>query len=120
MFTPDAPDYRQAIVRQMPLRWCSTKTFLHAGYTTKAVAIAGYPLVSSMYFFLPSLIHIVYEHDMVPLGFLSDTTKPTPNPSRPLHDKAPGMPFGSRFMGTPYSEYQLIRFAYAFEQAMHV
>ncbi|KAH0831228.1 amidase signature domain-containing protein [Lanmaoa asiatica] len=71
------------------------------GYATKAAAIAGYPLVS------------------VPLGFLSDATEPTPNPPTPLHDKAPGLPFGLCFMGTAYSEYQLIGFAYAFEQATH-
>lgn len=56
----------------------------------------------------------------VPLGFLSDAIEPTPNPPTPLHDKAPGMPFGLCFMGTAYSEYQLIGFAYAFEQATHV
>ncbi|KAF8558677.1 amidase signature enzyme [Imleria badia] len=71
-------------------------------YATKAAAIAGYPLVS------------------VPLGFLSDATELTPNPPTPLHDKAPGMPFGLCFMGTAYSEYHLIGFAYAFEQATRV
>ncbi|KAG8216099.1 amidase signature domain-containing protein [Butyriboletus roseoflavus] len=72
------------------------------GYGSKVAAIAGYPLVS------------------VPLGFLSDATEPTPNPPMPLHSEAPGMPFGLCFMGTAYSEYQLIGFAYAFEQATHV
>ena len=60
------------------------------------------------------------KHCVVPLGFLSDATEPTPNPPTPLHDKAPGMPFGLCFMGTAYSEYQLIGFAYAFEQATRV
>ncbi|KAN0094600.1 Amidase signature domain containing protein [Tylopilus felleus] len=45
--------------------------------------IQGYPLVSGAC--------------TIPLGFLSDTTKPTPNPPTPLHDKAPGMPFGLCF-----------------------
>jgi len=71
-------------------------------YATKVAAIAAYPLVS------------------VPLGFLSDATQPTPSPPTPLHDSAPGMPFGLCFMGTAYSEYQLIGFAYAFEQATRV
>ncbi|KAG6380231.1 amidase signature domain-containing protein [Boletus reticuloceps] len=71
-------------------------------YASKAAGIAGYPLVS------------------VPLGFLPDATESKPNPPTPLHDKAPGMPFGLCFMGTAYSEYQLIGFAYAFEQATHV
>ncbi|KAF9242305.1 amidase signature domain-containing protein [Melanogaster broomeanus] len=69
---------------------------------TKAAAIAGYPLVT------------------VPLGFIADTFEPTPNPPTPLHTEAPGMPFGLCFMGTAYSEYQLIGFAYAFEQATQV
>ncbi|KAF9224888.1 amidase signature enzyme [Gyrodon lividus] len=72
------------------------------GYATKAAAIAGYPLVT------------------VPLGFHSKTVEPTPNPPTPLHTEAPGMPFGLCFMGTAYSEYQLIGFAYAFEQATQV
>ncbi|KAF9238055.1 amidase signature domain-containing protein [Melanogaster broomeanus] len=71
-------------------------------FVTKTAAIAGYPLVT------------------VPLGFVSDTFEPIPNPPTPLHTEAPGMPFGLCFMGTAYSEYQLISFAYAFEQATQV
>ncbi|KAF9230707.1 amidase signature domain-containing protein [Melanogaster broomeanus] len=55
-----------------------------------------------------------------PLGFVSDTFEPTPDPPTPLHTEAPGMPFGLCFMGTAYSEYQLIGLAYAFEQATQV
>ncbi|KAF9238056.1 amidase signature domain-containing protein [Melanogaster broomeanus] len=71
-------------------------------FATKAAAIAGYPVVT------------------VPLGFVSDTFEPTPDPPTPLHTEAPGMPFGLCFMGTAYSEYQLIGLAYAFEQATQV
>ncbi|KIJ05490.1 hypothetical protein PAXINDRAFT_21265 [Paxillus involutus ATCC 200175] len=71
-------------------------------YATKAAAIAGYPLVS------------------VPLGFHAGTVEPTPNPPTPLHNEAPDLPFGLCFMGTAYSEYQLISLAYAFEQATQV
>ncbi|KIJ18363.1 hypothetical protein PAXINDRAFT_110870 [Paxillus involutus ATCC 200175] len=69
------------------------------GSATKAAGIAGYPIVS------------------VPLGFHAGTVQPTPNPPTPLHNEAPDMPFGLCFMGTAYSEYQLIGLAYAFEQA---
>ncbi|KIK82267.1 hypothetical protein PAXRUDRAFT_14814 [Paxillus rubicundulus Ve08.2h10] len=72
------------------------------GCATKAAGIAGYPIVC------------------VPLGFHAGTVEPTPNPPTPLHNEAPDMAFGLCFMGTAYSEYQLIGFAYAFEQATQV
>ncbi|KIK96877.1 hypothetical protein PAXRUDRAFT_271662 [Paxillus rubicundulus Ve08.2h10] len=71
-------------------------------YARNVTAIAGYPLVS------------------VPLGFHAETVEPTPDPPTPLHTTAPGTPFGLCFMGTAYSEYHLIGFAYAFEQATQV
>ncbi|KAH7883026.1 amidase signature domain-containing protein [Phlebopus sp. FC_14] len=71
-------------------------------YTSKAAAIAGYPLVT------------------VPLGFQPESAEPVPNPPAPLHTEAPGLPFGISFMGTAYSEFALVSFAYAFEQATHV
>jgi len=55
----------------------------------------------------------------VPLGFQSDTVEVSPNPPAPLHTQAPGLPFGIAFIGTAYSEFNLIGFAYAFEQATH-
>ncbi|KAG9308337.1 amidase signature enzyme [Chiua virens] len=72
------------------------------GYATKAAAIAGYPLVS------------------VPLGFLPDSTEPTPNPPTPLHVKSPGMPGGFMFHGHSIQRVSINRLAYAFEQATHV
>ncbi|KIJ64690.1 hypothetical protein HYDPIDRAFT_111255 [Hydnomerulius pinastri MD-312] len=72
------------------------------GYASKSAAIAGYPLIT------------------VPLGFQPDTVEATPNPPTPLYNEAPGMPFGLCFTGTAYSEFQLISFAYAFEQGTQV
>lgn len=40
------------------------------------------------------------------------------NPNHPA-ERAPGMPFGISFFGTAYSEFSLVGFAYAFEQATH-
>ncbi|KAG2159335.1 amidase signature domain-containing protein [Suillus bovinus] len=68
----------------------------------KPTAIAGYPLIS------------------VPLGFQPDGVEVLPATPSPLHSQAPGIPFGIAFMGTAYSEFKLISYAYAFEQATHV
>ncbi|KAG0703594.1 amidase signature domain-containing protein [Suillus ampliporus] len=68
----------------------------------KPAAIAGYPLIS------------------VPLGFQPEDVELVPATPSPTHIQAPGLPFGIVFMGTAYSEFKLISFAYAFEQATHV
>lgn len=65
-------------------------------------AIAGCPLIS------------------VPLGFRADDVEVLPATPSPLHTQAPGLPFGISFVGTAYSEFKLIGYAYAFEQATHV
>ncbi|KAH7882880.1 amidase signature domain-containing protein [Phlebopus sp. FC_14] len=67
------------------------------GYTTVPAAIAGYPIVT------------------VPLGFYPDNVtiqSAGPNTVYP----APGVPIGLSFLGTAWSEYALIGFAYAYEQ----
>ncbi|KAG1752257.1 amidase signature domain-containing protein [Suillus lakei] len=56
----------------------------------------------------------------VPLGFQPDDVEVLPATPSPLHTQAPGLPFGIAFMGTAYSEFKLISYAYAFEQATHV
>ncbi|KAG6822616.1 hypothetical protein H0H92_013159 [Tricholoma furcatifolium] len=59
--------------------------------------MAGYPIVS------------------VPLGFFSDTV--APHPEGPLaFYPAPGVPFGLSFLGTKYKDFDLVGFAYAYEQ----
>ncbi|KAG1740450.1 amidase signature domain-containing protein [Suillus paluster] len=63
--------------------------------------IAGYPLIS------------------VPLGFQPETVEVFPPTPSPVYTQAPGLPFGIAFMGTAYSEFKLIAYAYAFEQATH-
>ncbi|KAG1740447.1 amidase signature domain-containing protein [Suillus paluster] len=57
---------------------------------------------------------------LVPLGFQPDDVEILPATPSPLHSQAPGIPFGIAFMGTAYSEFKLISYAYAFEQATHV
>lgn len=68
-----------------------------AGYVTRASALAGYPIVT------------------VPLGFLGEDVELAP--ADPVRAYGPGMPFGLCFIGTAWSEYQLIEFAYSYEQA---
>ncbi|THV01105.1 amidase signature enzyme [Dendrothele bispora CBS 962.96] len=68
-----------------------------AGWTTRPAAIAGYPIVT------------------VPLGFYpSDTPKRSVGPLTVY--PAPDVPFGLAFLGTAFSEFDLIGFAYAYEQ----
>ncbi|TFY57557.1 hypothetical protein EVJ58_g6950 [Rhodofomes roseus] len=64
---------------------------------SRPAAVAGYPVLT------------------VPLGFQPpDVALAEANPTRM---NGPGMPFGISFLGTAYSEFQLIQYAYAYEQA---
>ncbi|KAF8883191.1 amidase signature enzyme [Gymnopilus junonius] len=68
-----------------------------AGLTTVPAAIAGYPIVT------------------VPLGFFPDNV--TIQSAGPLTVyPAPGAPFGLSFLGTAFSEFDLVGFAFAYEQ----
>ncbi|CAE7219337.1 unnamed protein product [Rhizoctonia solani] len=78
------------------------------GLTTSLAALAGYPVIT------------------VPLGFHPEELNaaqgsrgvfPTPGPHTIF--PAPGVPFGLSFLGTAYSEPNLIGFAYAYEQNTH-
>ncbi|KAI0030560.1 amidase signature enzyme [Vararia minispora EC-137] len=75
---------------------CLTSTI---GYSSTPAAIAGYPVIT------------------VPLGFQQDDV--VPGPADPIVKKGPGMPFGLAFVGTAFKEFDLIKFAYAYEQATH-
>ncbi|KAI0088298.1 amidase signature enzyme [Irpex rosettiformis] len=67
------------------------------GFTTVPAAIAGYPIVT------------------VPLGFYPENiTIGLAGPETVY--PAPGVPFGLSFLGTAFSEFQLIGFAFAYEQ----
>ncbi|KAF9224856.1 amidase signature enzyme [Gyrodon lividus] len=68
-------------------------------YATKATGISGYPIIS------------------VPLGHYPSETQSSPSDPAPLYHRAPNMPFGIAFIGSAYSEFELISLAYAFEQA---
>ncbi|KAF5343741.1 hypothetical protein D9756_011530 [Leucocoprinus leucothites] len=68
------------------------------GFTTVPAAIVGYPIIT------------------VPLGFFPNNVtigRAGPNLVYP----APGVPFGLSFLGTAFSEFELIGFGYAYEQA---
>ncbi|TCD65458.1 hypothetical protein EIP91_002672 [Steccherinum ochraceum] len=62
-------------------------------------AIAGYPVVT------------------VPLGF--QPANVTLSPAEPTRSMGPNMPFGISFSGTAFSEFKLVSFAFAYEQATH-
>ena len=53
----------------------------------------------------------------MPLGFQPDNH--TVSVANPTIANAPGIPFGIAFMGTAFSEFKLISFAFAYEQATH-
>lgn len=82
-------------------------------------AIAGYPIVTGQYgqfCLLGQNRRVGYIH-AVPLGFQpANTTLP---PATPTRSTGPNMPFGIAFMGTAFSEFKLISFAFAYEQATH-
>ncbi|KAG7095549.1 hypothetical protein E1B28_006286 [Marasmius oreades] len=65
--------------------------------TSTPAALAGYPIIT------------------VPLDFYPDDTTITKSGPKTVYP-APGLPFGLNFVGTAFSEYDLIGFAYAFEQ----
>ncbi|KAF5372556.1 hypothetical protein D9758_005184 [Tetrapyrgos nigripes] len=70
------------------------------GFTTSPAAVAGYPIIT------------------VPLGFYPDNT--TIQSAGPLTVyPAPGVPFGLSFLGTAFTEFNLIGFAFAYEQKTH-
>ncbi|KAF9463205.1 amidase signature enzyme [Collybia nuda] len=67
------------------------------GFTSTPAAIAGYPVIT------------------VPLGFFPDDVtiqKAGPSTVYP----APGVPFGLSFLGTAFSDFDLIGYGYAYEQ----
>ncbi|KAH9912038.1 amidase signature enzyme [Fomitopsis serialis] len=70
------------------------------GFTTVPAAIAGYPIVT------------------VPLGFYPDNiTIGLAGPETVY--PAPGVPIGLSFLGTAWSEFDLVSYAYAYEQHTH-
>ncbi|KIK51132.1 hypothetical protein GYMLUDRAFT_50752 [Collybiopsis luxurians FD-317 M1] len=84
------------------LREFQADAILMPGFgTTFASALAGYPIVT------------------VPLGFFPDNTTASHWPGKTSGSlyPAPGVPMGLSFLGTSFSEFELIGFAYAYEQA---
>ncbi|TFK67632.1 amidase signature enzyme [Pluteus cervinus] len=70
------------------------------GFTTVPAAIAGYPIVTVPLAFYPD--------DVVIASAGPETVYP-----------APGVPIGLSFLGTAFSEFDLIAFAFAYEQKTH-
>ncbi|KAJ7203382.1 amidase signature enzyme [Mycena pura] len=68
------------------------------GKATRPAAIVGYPIVT------------------VPLGYFPDGVTIRPAGPATVYP-APGMPFGISFIGTAFSDFDLIGLGYAFEQA---
>ncbi|KAJ7888711.1 amidase signature enzyme [Mycena leptocephala] len=67
------------------------------GFTTTPAAIVGYPIVT------------------VPLGFLPDNVTIGSAGPETVYP-APGVPFGLSFLGTAFSDFELISFGFAYEQ----
>ncbi|EKM56725.1 uncharacterized protein PHACADRAFT_254013 [Phanerochaete carnosa HHB-10118-sp] len=67
------------------------------GFTTVPAAIAGYPIVT------------------VPLGFYPENVTIALAGPETVYP-APGVPFGLSFLGTAFSEFSLVGFAFAYEQ----
>jgi amidase len=67
------------------------------GFTTSPAAVVGYPIVT------------------VPLGFFPDNVTIGSAGPETVYP-APGVPFGLSFLGTAFSDFELIGFAYAYEQ----
>ncbi|KAJ7861718.1 amidase signature enzyme [Mycena olivaceomarginata] len=67
------------------------------GFTTSPAAVVGYPIVT------------------VPLGFFPDNVTIGSAGPETVYP-APGVPFGLSFLGTAFSDFELIGFGYAYEQ----
>lgn len=80
------------------------------------IAIAGYPIVTGDYLLSP-LIPISSDFFVfqVPLSFYPDNVTIASAGPQTVYP-APGVPFGLSFFGTAFSEFDLIGFAFAYEQ----
>ena len=83
------------------------------------IAIAGYPIVTGNISYLPLkdgnlplwLLYCI----PVPLSFFPDNVTIGSAGPQTVYP-APGVPFGLSFLGTAFSEFDLIGFAFAYEQ----
>ena len=96
------------------------------GLTTVPAAIAGYPIVTGAslvpFPFSPTYSSLVHCETLtratVPMSFYpANVTIGLAGPETVY--PAPGVPIGLSFLGTAFSEFELIKYAYAFEQATH-
>ncbi|KAJ7215188.1 amidase signature domain-containing protein [Mycena rebaudengoi] len=71
------------------------------GYAAGPAAIVGYPIVT------------------IPLGFMPADVKPKPKGPETFYP-APDMPFGLSFLGTAFSDFDLISFGFAYEQETQI
>ncbi|KAF8653648.1 hypothetical protein AX16_003800 [Volvariella volvacea WC 439] len=86
------------------------------GFTCTLPAISGYPIVTGSLCFRPESEFLgLLMLFQVPLGFYPEGTAISRAGPQTVHP-APGVPFGLCFLGTAWSEFELIGFAYAYEQ----
>ena len=83
------------------------------------IAIAGYPIVTGDISYLPLKIPPIpcwlCLGIQVPLSFYPDNVTIASVGPQTVYP-APGVPFGLSFLGTAFSEFDLIGFAFAYEQ----
>lgn len=83
------------------------------------IAIAGYPIVTGDYLLSPFKKDPNFLSDFfvfqVPLSFYPDNVTIASAGPQTVYP-APGVPFGLSFFGTAFSEFDLIGFAFAYEQ----
>lgn len=85
-----------------------------AHYLSQFKAIAGYPIVTGKNTHI-SHSRLLTKVRSVPLGFYPDNV--TIRAAGPLTVyPAPGVPIGLSFLGTAFSDFSLIGFAFAYEQ----
>ena len=82
-------------------------------------AIAGYPIVTGDISYLPFVKFLIplwpFFGIQVPLSFYPDNVTIGSAGPQTVYP-APGVPFGLSFLGTAFSEFDLIGFAFAYEQ----
>lgn len=84
--------------------------------SSEIAAIAGYPIITgTQQFDWLTDSDSIHLYVIVPLGFYPAETPLAE--AKPTRSMGPNMPFGLSFLGTAFSEFQLISYAYAYEQA---
>lgn len=108
--------FRRSITVSLPWDFDTTFCYMRLGHSS-----SRYSRLSTRHWYARTFVSCACQLTLVfsvPLGFTPDNV--IPGPAEPVIGEAPGMPFGLTFMGTAWSEFELIKYAYAYEQATHV